>query len=312
MNKRPDVYICSKPLQYFNIKNISTTEDSNEKKVLFVIDAFINAADYVNRIKLFDKEWDNVYLFKDLFKGLNWILKNPVHNLYVDNDMSWQIYCLSLFGRIDNLYVYEEGIGSYSNKQDYEAIYQKGGLLRDFFRKIFGMGFHHGDSIFCKGVFLYKPDLYNRKFQTKKGQPFEMSFMEHLLKNEDLFLRIGGGAPEEINVRNKKILIYITEWKIKPEVLDIFKKEASKYDLCIIKPHPHIKHLDFIASDNIKVLNTPIMVEMILSFLLRRGNKLTVWHHYSTSVVQFHDYVECVPLSEISAYEKAYQEYINA
>jgi hypothetical protein len=309
---KPDVYLCSKPLQYFNIKNIPNLEDSSGIKKLIVIDAFINAKDYVERIRRFDNGWNEVLFFDNFNGGLKWILCHPVHNLFIDNDLSWFLYTLSLLKRIEGVYVYEEGVGSYSSKEVYEASVSKGGVFRDLLRRFLGMGFHPGDSNFCKGVFLTKPKLYNKKFNTDKGLAFEVSFIKNLQRFEDVFVKISGNLPNEINVSDKRILLYVTEWEIMPNILAEFFEEAKQYDICFIKPHPHIKHINLNEKDNIIIIRTPLMCEMILSYLISRGNKLTVWHHYSTSVVHFLDYVESVPLPVNPGFVKVYNEYIKA
>ena len=39
MKQRPDVYVCSKPLQYFNIKNIGEVEKSSQERILIFVGA---------------------------------------------------------------------------------------------------------------------------------------------------------------------------------------------------------------------------------------------------------------------------------
>lgn len=312
MIMKKDVYICSKPLQYFNIKNIGNVDNSGDVKILIVEDAFLNASNYVDKIRRYDNYWDEVLLKDDLRDVYRWLLNNRIHRLYVDNDMSWLIYCLSLFRRIDEVYVYEEGIGSYSNVREYEVASNKSGLFRRVFRRLLGMGLHFGDSVFCKGIYLTKPDLYNRRFNSTKGRPFEVSFLQNLQRNETLFLHMTGGLPDILDISGKKVLIYATEWEIPSDILYKFKEESANYDICYIKPHPHIKHIEMEETDNIKVLKTPVMLELILSYLLKRNNNITVWHQYSTSVVHFLDYIESVPFPIKPEYESVYKMYTTA
>lgn len=309
---KPDVYICSKPLQYFNIKNIENVEDASDIKILIVIDAFMNASDYVDKIREFDNYWTEVILLDCLKSEYRWLKNNPVHNLFVDNDLSWFIYILSFFRRIDRLYVYEEGVGAYSDAHEYELAVLKGGKFRRLFRNMLGMGLHIGDSRFCKGVFLTKPDLYNNRFNSTKGRPFEDSFLHNLQKNERLFLHMTAGIPRELDVSGKRILIYATEWEIQSDIMAKLREESFKYDLCFIKPHPHIKHIDLDEIGNTIVLKTPIMLELILSYLIKRDNIVTVWHQYSTSVVHFLDCIESVPFPINPEYERVYNMYITA
>lgn len=313
MKQRIDVYICSKPLQYFNVKNIGNVVDAGGKRILIVVDAFQKAQEYVEKIRLFDGSWDEVVYVKNTHDSYLWLLKHPVHNLFIDNDLSWFVFFLAFSHRIHKLYVYEEGIGSYNNASEYEvANYNRGGLLRKITRWALGMGFHFGDSRYCEGVFLTKPDLYNKKFNSNKGRPFEVGFLENLQRNEELFLKITGGLPQELDISGENILIYVTEWEIQNDIIAKLHEESVHYDKCFIKPHPQIRDFSIGESKNVIILKTPIMMELILSYLLKRNNKITIWHQYSTSVVHFLDHIESVPFPINPEYERVYNEYINA
>ena len=113
MKQRPDVYVCSKPLQYFNIKNIGKVENASQKRILIVIGAFYNAKHYVEHIKEYDKEWNDVIYMNDVSESHHWLRNHRINNLFVENDASWKIFFIYLLGRIKSIYVYEEGIGSY-------------------------------------------------------------------------------------------------------------------------------------------------------------------------------------------------------
>lgn len=314
MKQKNDVYICSKPLQFFNIKNIGKIEVTPCNSILVIIDGFQNAKEYADRIRMYDDYWNEVVFLKRFADCYRWLLKRKIRNLYVDNDMSWFFYGMSFFNRINNLYVYEEGIGTYANMTEYEEVNlcRKSSWARRLGRKLMGMGLHIGDSRYCKGVYLTKPYLYNSKFCSTKGRGFVMSFLDNLQKNEELFLRLTGGLPEELEVSEKSILIYVTDWNIQSEILSKLFKESPQYDICFIKPHPHIKQIEIKEDSFVKVLNTPVMMELVISYLLKRNNRITIWHQYSTSVVHFLDHIESVPFPINPEYERVYNEYINA
>lgn len=304
MRQRPDVYVCSKPLQYFNIKNIGEVENASHEKVLIVVGAFYDAKRYVEHIKEYDDEWTDVLYMNDVSESHHWIRNHRINNLFVENDASWKIYFINLFGHIKSIYVYEEGIGSYNscNKRGVEAIV----------RRFLGIGNHNGDSSYCKGIYLTKPWLYNQKFNTTKGRAFKLPFQKCLQKEGALFEKLAGTMPAILNVSNKCVLIYVTEWSIHSDVVEKIEKEANSYDLCFIKLHPHIKTFDPTANNTIHVLQTPVMMEMILYYLLKQNNQVTVWHHCSTSVVHFIDQITSVLLPIAQDYKELYLEYINA
>ena len=218
---------------------------------------------------------------------------------------------LFIFGRFKELYVFEEGLGAYANAAEYEQANKKRPRYTNWIRRITGMGLHYGGSKYCKAIFLTKPDFYNRKFGSNKAMSFKKTFRECLTENETLLLNITGPIPECLNVSGKKILIYATSWKIETEVLNKMKYEAHNYDLCFIKPHPHIKEIDLSNSDKIQVLKTDVMLELIISYLLNQGNHVYIWHNYSACVLHFLEKIESVPFSTRPEFEKVYNEYIN-
>ena len=304
MIQRPDVYVCSKPLQYFNIKNIGKVENASQEKILIVVGAFYDAKRYVEHIKEYDDEWTDVLYMNDVSESHHWIRNHRINNLFIENDASWKIFFINLFGRIKSIYVYEEGIGSYKNDT-------KGGI-ESVTRRILGVGNHNGESKYCKGIILTKPWLYNQKFNTTKARAFRFSFGDCLRNNELLLEKITGSMPEVLNVSNNRVLIYVTEWKIHSDVLERFGNEVCNYDLCFIKLHPHIKTFKSTANNLFHVIQSPMMMEMILYFLLKQNNQVTVWHHCSTSVVHFIDQITSVLLPITPENKLLYLEYINA
>ena len=61
-----DIYICSKPLQYFNVRNIGYGNASS-KKVLIILGHFRDAELFFHQVKTFDDTWNDILYFKDLF-----------------------------------------------------------------------------------------------------------------------------------------------------------------------------------------------------------------------------------------------------
>ena len=60
-----DIYICSKPLQYFNVRNIGYGNASS-KKVLIILGHFRDAELFFHQVKTFDDTWNDILYFKDL------------------------------------------------------------------------------------------------------------------------------------------------------------------------------------------------------------------------------------------------------
>ena len=54
-----DIYICSKPLQYFNVRNIGYGNASS-KKVLIILGHFRDAELFFHQVKTFDDTWNDI------------------------------------------------------------------------------------------------------------------------------------------------------------------------------------------------------------------------------------------------------------
>ena len=78
-----DIYICSKPLQYFNVRNIGYGNASS-KKVLIILGHFRDAELFFHQVKTFDDTWNDILYFKDLFHLDLYLFFHPVNTLFVD------------------------------------------------------------------------------------------------------------------------------------------------------------------------------------------------------------------------------------
>lgn len=299
MENSVDLYVCSKPLQYFNIKNIGKVEGASSVKKLAIVGYFKDAEKFVANVRKYDFFWDEVVFLHDRKERESYIKKCNIRNLFVENDSSWRMLMIILRRRIKRLYVFEEGIGTYK-----DVYYPK--IMR-VLRNIAGIGNYYGAAWFCKGVFLYEPKFYNYKFQTNKGKSFSCTFMEGLKKNQALLSKLSEVLPKQLDVSEKRILIYLTNYQINNDVIEKMESCREKYDLLIVKPHPHIRNPQ-IQSKNIIVLNTNMMIEFILFDLIQRKNEIEVWHYASTSVVHF---LRQIKQKNLSKNIPIFDEYVN-
>lgn len=283
---RPDVYICSKPLQFFNIKNIGEIEGMSRKKVLIIDPRFSNGKSFVELLRRYDNDWDEIISMNGQNHYYDYIKSHKINYLFVENDASFKMtmyMCYAkLFKRVNKLFVFEEGIGTYRNDL------HRG--LDKVVRNVIGVGSHYGASFFSDNVILYEPGLYNKKFNSKKAIPFANTFVEGLKKNDVLLSMVCDRVPSELEMKNKKILMYISNHTIDNNIILKMVDEKNKYDFICVKPHPHITKFDDIP-DGIFVVKTNILVEFIIYNMLKNGNNLTVWHQASTSLVYFMDMI---------------------
>lgn len=294
-----NVYMCSKPLQYFNIKNIVLNNNHTLRNILCIRNTFLDAENFIDKVRMYDKFWDEVICIKTKKEYHQYIRRTKIHNLIIENDASWLMWIHNLIGDFDNLYVFEEGIGTYNyiNRKWFDKT----------LRNLLGVGTHYGDSYFCKGIFLYEPDLYNSKFQSKKALPLKQSFLSSLEVYTDLFRQLSPPIPDFLNIKGKKILMYVTNHYISEKVVEDMNN-AKGYDILVIKPHPHIKNVT-LTNKKIHILYTNLMMEYIIHNI-SKNNILEVWHFASTSMVYFSNKIKNVNLANFPIYNE-FIEYLN-
>lgn len=284
---RPDIYICSKPLQYFNIRNIES-DFSDARKILIIVDSFLDANLFVQQVREFDSTWNKILFFANLYQVDLYLLFHPANSLFVEVDASFVYGILWKLSRFRNMYIYEEGFGSYRRDRFYSS---KG--LKKWINKCTGVGSHIGFSDFLTGQYLYLPELYKSQFPayTKKLKTFGKLFVERLREELPLFLKFSEGYDEFKSIRNKRVGLYLSNHQINDRIITQFISEGVSLDLLYVKPHPHIKDCTSIQQYNLTVIRSNIMVEFLLIILLDNGNEVTVFHENSTSVIWFQNQI---------------------
>lgn len=296
---RKSVFIISKPLQYFNVCNI---EDFSFK-VLIIVNAFKGAEDLFLNVKNKSNYWDEVLFCNNYSEAFYSIRNNPNKNLYnklyIDGD-----YSFSMIKELRNLrnieiFVYEEGIGTYTNNIRnivQQNKYGKGSFfqkikwsLTSIFFKLNGHENYHGGFSGTKGIYVYDKSLLlkNKPNFKKEILNFKLSFLDHLRKFEDRnFIADDYGQLME-KVEGKKILLYLTSWEINPNIIEILNRYPNYYK--ILKPHPHIKEHNLkIFEDNFDFqISGGNMVEFLLSDLIEVSIDLIVVHSGSGALMHF-------------------------
>lgn len=281
-----DVYICSKPLQYFNVRNIGY--ESGSLKVLAIVGNFRDARSFFEHVRQWDDSWDEILYFDTQFQFDRYLFFHPADTLFVEIDVSFVYGIFYKLSRFKRMYVFEEGFGTYRNRTDGS----KG--LKRLINRLTGAGDHVGFAQFLTGQYLYMPDLYRRLFPgyAKELCSFRKPFVERLREELPLFLKFSTGYEEFLSLRDKSIGIYLTNFTINPDILSTLEAERGRFDEVYVKLHPHIQAMENLQGCSVKVIRTNIMVEFLFLLLLDNGNKLTLFHENSTSVIWFQDRVE--------------------
>lgn len=278
-----DLFVCSKPLQYFNIRNINWIPDKTYR-TLVILGFFSNSLNFFHRVKELDHTWNKILYFKTQYEFDYYLFIHPAHRLFVEVDNSFVYGIFHKLHRFHEMYIFEEGFGSYRRDR-----FDNSNGLKRLINRCTGVGKHVGFSSFLTGQYLYLPDLYKQQFPyyTKKLYTFNKPFLLHLQEELPYFLKISQGFEEFLSLNSKRIGIYLTNHQINKNILQQIEHDKDLFDLTYIKPHPHICDYSDLKTSNIKIIRSNIMIEFLLVLLLEKGNQLTIYHENSTAVIWF-------------------------
>lgn len=306
-----DIYVCSKPLQYFNIRNIGWTPGES-RRVLAILGFFVNAQTFYQRVKALDQTWNEVLYFETQYAFDRYLFLHPARRLFVEVDKSFVYGIFGQLRRFREMYMFEEGFGSYRR----DRFDDSQGLKR-WINRCTGVGKHVGFSSFLTGQYLYLPDLYRQQFPgyDKKLLSFEKPFLAHLREELPYFLKLSDGYGTFLSLKEKRIAIYLTSHLINEHILHQIKQDKDAFDLVYVKPHPHIRDFRAFESSGVAVIHSNLMLEFLLMLLLENGNHLTLYHENSTAVIWFQHEVESRNMGEpfkeydiVASYIRSHQE----
>jgi hypothetical protein len=286
MSANTNVYVCSKPLQYFNIRNLP--KDDRLKCVLIVEDKFKDAYIFYKKVNEFDKDWNEV-VFIDNRSKIFWLclFKYKVVNFYYYLDFMLKASILLYILPCKKIYVYEEGISAYRTE-----IFAKTANYKRKIRKFFGLSEYAGLHPKTEGIYVYNKEKYLNTFSFSKKKlnplPFQLPFQEMIKNNLSLALKIFQFKTNEIfsGIINKKVLFYITSWPINESALQ--QITVVNYDYIVIKPHPHIRKINLPDTwKNAKtiVVESVILAEFLVEILKERNNVIDIYHHNSSAAM---------------------------
>lgn len=295
-----DIFICSKPLQYFNLRNIAY-EHADAEKILIIHGRFIQARTFFERVKQYDSTWDRVVFVRCWAELYTYLFFHPAQRLIAENDKSFVYGIFHVLRRFRQLYIFEEGFGSYRTDRVDDS---KG--LKFLINRLTGVGRHVGFSSFLSGQYLYLPELYKRQFPDyqKPLYSFASPFVDRLFEELPLFMQLSDGYDEFIALKDQKIAIYLTSHVVNSSMIKELKSREKEFDITYVKPHPHLKDLDEFRQYNLPVIRSNIMMEFLFVLLLKNNNQLTVFHENSTSVIWFQNKIECINMgAKFQAYD---------
>lgn len=288
------IYICSKPLQYFNIRNIPSA-NSDVEKILIIHGRFIQAKAFFEQVKKIDKSWDRILFMDSWTKLYLFLFFHPAEQVFAEIDKSFVYGIFHSLRRFHQFYIFEEGFGSYRT----DRVDDSKGLKR-LINSMTGVGKHVGFSSFLTGQYLYLPELYKKQFPNypKPIYTFAEPFLKRLEQELPFFLQLSAGYEAFLGYHGKRIAICLTNHVLNPALIDSLLKEKDRFDTVLLKPHPHLKDLGDFEQYNLPIIRSNIMVEFLLMLLLKNKNQLTVFHENSTSVIWFQNRITCINKGE--------------
>jgi len=276
-----DVFVCTKPFQWINVENI---EKDNTHNVLIIIDNFPNVHEIAKRIKIAYPYWESILIVKNRLQAFVRASSFKIRNIYVDSDYGRKSYLYSFLKA--NLFVYDEGIGTYSlSLKEMPGIKNK---LKYFIFKLIGASTFQGGGRNTKGVILYNILYYRNKYSkeltAKTLLPFSLPLESFIKQNISKLLRVFQ-FNQYAELRGQRVLIYLTFHFLRDDILTYLEENSKNYDLVIVKPHPHLLRYGDISplqDKGFEILNNPIMAEVLI-LMLSKDNYITVLHESSSA-----------------------------
>jgi hypothetical protein len=280
-------FLVSTPLQYCNARNIEV----EGKKTLVFLGDFHGALEFYERIGD-SVYWDEKIWFGAYRKLLSFLkdVINKSDRLFIDSDYGLQTNWMLSKIKTNQIYVYEEGTGSYRNDL-LSARCKSKSLYR--LLKFLGNKEHFGDSKFVRGIYLYDIPKHNLSVPDFKNQRF--SFRKPFVDNLNEICREILTADERKKyqemVAGKSIYLYLTNWNYNKKIERIFQNRKNLNEgntLFILKPHPRIKECSSDFEFDL-VLSSGVMVEMILQTFQDFAKELFVYHDGSSALLYLTD-----------------------
>ena len=196
---KTDIYVCSKPLQYFNARNIPQSFHPNHRRVLVLVTYFYDADYFYTMVKQHDNSWSEVVKVSNVNSMYLYLLLHRFDSLIYGFDTSTCLGIIHLLKKYD-FYILEEGLGTYMGSCFTSSDGRKN-TIQAYVDKISGVSTDWGHTRFVKGAFVYYPELY-KKLRVPNYEPtsFEKPFVDKVSEDVRLFLTLSGIEKDKLKI----------------------------------------------------------------------------------------------------------------
>lgn len=276
------VYIASKPLQYMVCEMLAHQKGGVSH--LIMVNMFVEARSACERASRL-VAWKTCSFAKNRFLSFfRASLLGPSH-LYIDGDIGTRLffYCglFKLLNPRADIYVYEEGIGTY-REDIYESSWTQ--KIKSFFFKYSGISTYFGGCYFTSGVYVYCPNKYSRVFPEMHGKirRIDTSLQEYCISEGDNLMSIFGGEKGISVGHGDSCALYLSGWDIDIQALSGFPGWSGQ-EIRFAKYHPYIRRPPLSACQD--VINIPglIPAELLILELAASYSSVVVFHHGSSA-----------------------------
>lgn len=275
-------FIVTKPLQYVNALNIGV----DNQKHLIIVNAFVNSLEFYSAVKKLTF-WDSIDYFNtfvEAYKFLKVSVKKE-DSVFIDSDYGL-LKAFWLFKiKSRNIYVYEEGLGSYRN--NLLSRNNRHGIVNSILKSL-GVKEYFGGSRFVRGLYLYDHAKHKSSVVDFKKElyKFKNSFLDNLELYKSHFdyqsheiKKLIGSIPIDHRVN-----IYLTTYEYNSNIERYLLERSNEY--WMIKPHPHITSFQnrLLFNQNIPPY---VFIELLLLELLTCEIDFTIFHEGSSVLHYF-------------------------
>jgi hypothetical protein len=277
-------FLITKPLQLMVVSSLLEQLPKHTRKELLIVDLFSDARGVSQRLSVIAHENCTTIFFENEKSVFARAINKRYSKLFIDSDVGFarNLTLISLKIRSPKtvLAVYEEGLGTYRNDM-YRGLKKKA-------LSCLGCGVYFGGNWLVKELYLYGPEECKNSLRSKKikiHKEIQTLLQERRQEFEFIFDAAGFYQRLEMQINDrKKCVIYISNWQLDQAVISYLK---STIGLVIVKPHPHIKNVAEINSnEGFAFAKATVPAEMLIAWAASNFESVSVIHHGS-SVVRY-------------------------